>query len=243
MLSVKNIQMLKKMPNSLYSVLKTEFLFHSNKVEGSTFSLEQLDLLIDKRKVSGEHDWEDVIETKNSIELFDFMVETLNEPINKSLILEFHSILKKDTDQERYGQVGRWKPVPNSIRGSDVELSQPWEVDIHISDLISEWETSQKEFEDIVKFHVRFEKIHPFLDGNGRVGRVLMLKQCFENVITPIVLDSYYEKEYKRSLEKAQLGGGYEELESILRECQKGFSSKRVVAATLNSLKNMDGFG
>lgn len=242
MLSVKDIQMLKKMPNSLYSVLKTEFLFHSNKVEGSTFSLEQLDLLIDKRKVSGEHDWEDVIETKNSIQLFDFMVDTLDEPISKSLILEFHAILKSGTAEEEYRQAGRWKPIPNSIRGSEVVLSQPWEVDMHISGLISWWKSCSKDFSSIVEFHVKFERIHPFLDGNGRVGRVLMLKQCFESEVSPIVLDSLYESEYKKALEKAQLSGDNKELESVLEKSQKSFSSKRIVAATLRSLKNMDSF-
>lgn len=241
MLSVKDIQLLKGIPNSLYSILQTEFLFHSNKIEGSSFSLEQLNLLIDKRKVSGEHDWEDVIETKNSIELFDFMADTLGEPISKSLILEFHALLKSGTMQEKHRQTGRWKPVSNSILGSEVVLSQPWEVDIHISDLISWWESCPKDFSSIVKFHIEFERIHPFLDGNGRVGRVLMLKQCFESGVSPIVLDSLYEYEYKKALEKAQLTENNKDLEGILEKSQKS-SSKRIVAATLRSLKSMDSF-
>ncbi|MGG7143636.1 Fic family protein [Clostridium nigeriense] len=169
--------------------------------------------------------------------LFDFVVDTLGEPLTKTLILEFHMILKKNSLDAERGFSGSWKKIPNMITGSPVQLAQPWEVDIKIADLLTWWKESKKEFEDIVKFHSEFEKIHPFQDGNGRVGRFIMLKQCIESNESLIAIDEKYNTEYKKSLLESQMNGNYENLENVLRKCQNFLEEKNeLLSNTLRCL-------
>lgn len=220
------IQFLKDTPNSAYNSIKTEFLYHSNKLEGSTFTKENLEKYLQENIVEGSHKIDDVYETINSTKLFDFVVITLNEPLTKRLILEFHSMLKENTlDQER-GFAGCWKKIPNMITGTELRLAQPWEVEIRIEELLDEWEASKKELEDVMRFHANFEKIHPFQDGNGRIGRFLMLKQCVENSIDLILIDDEYSKQYKHALYKAQTENDYTELKNIFLLCQERLDNK-----------------
>lgn len=239
MLNKKHLLELRKARNSLYYYLKCEFLYHSNKIEGSTFSTEQLALLMDKEIVEGSHRLEDVIETSNSLLLFDYMISTLGDPITEDLLLEFHKILKKNTADESIGAVGVWKKYKNHISGSQVKLAEPHQVLESIKNLNFGWEVSEKTFEAIVDYHVKFEKIHPFQDGNGRVGRFIMLKQCFENEITPIVVDSDYNKSYKQALEKAQITGEHQLLYDVFRICQDWFANKDIVKGTIEDLNRM----
>lgn len=220
------IQFLKDTPNSAYDSIKTEFLYHSNKLEGSTFTRDNLAKYLQENIVEGSHKIDDVYETINSTKLFDFVVITLNEPLTKRLILEFHSMLKNNTlDQER-GFAGCWKKIPNMITGAELKLAQPWEVEIRIEELLNEWSTSNKGLDSIMEFHAKFEKIHPFQDGNGRIGRFLMLKQCLENDVDLILIDDEYSKKYKEALFKAQTKNDYVELKNIFTLCQKLLDNK-----------------
>lgn len=236
-ITINQIQEIKKYPNSIYDELKIEFVYHSNRIEGSTFNKEEVRNCCINRIVEGSHKVDDVFETINSIELFDFVVDTLGEELSKKIILEFHAILKKNSlDQER-GFAGCWKKIPNMISGSPVELAQPWEVDMRIDELLSWWNQSKKGFEEIVRFHSTFEKIHPFQDGNGRVGRLIMLKQCLESNIHLVAIDEKYNSEYKKALTESQLEGKFDTLENILKNCQKFLEDKSdFLAATLKSL-------
>lgn len=119
--------------------------------------------------VIGEHSINDVQETINSLELFDFVIATLNEKLTDRLFREYHSILKKNTSDENYGLVGVYKKIPNKLRNVDIELVQPYEVKELINDLL---EKEIKNIYDIADFHQKFEHIHPFQDGNGRNGRI-----------------------------------------------------------------------
>ena len=232
------IKEIKKYPNSIYTLVKQEFLYHSNKIEGSTFTRENLALYLDKRIIEGSHALDDVFETINSVDLFDFVVETLGEPISKSLILEFHRMLKRNTLDEQRGFSGCWKKIPNFISGSDVKVSQPYEVEWKLEELLDWWEQSTKDFECIVEFHSRFESIHPFQDGNGRVGRFIMLKQCLENGVDLIAIDERYEKQYKSSLQKAQTTNDLTDLLSVMTDCQQFLSDKTTDLE--NTIKAMD---
>lgn len=220
------IQEIKKYPNSIYDEIKKEFLYHSNKIEGSTFTRENLTKYLQKRVIEGTHAVDDVYETINSVELFDFVIVTLGEKITKTLILEFHRMLKQNTMDFHHGFSGVWKKIPNQITGSDVNIAQPWEVDIKMDELLEWWGESKKNFTDIVKFHGEFEKIHPFQDGNGRVGRFIMLKQCIENNICLIGVDEKYNDEYKQAIAKGQKSGDYSELEVIFEKCQEFLHDK-----------------
>lgn len=112
------------------------------------------------------------------------------------------------------------------ITGTQLELAQPWEVEIRIEELLNEWNMSEKKLDDIMRFHARFEKIHPFQDGNGRIGRFLMLKQCIENCIDLILIDDEYSKQYKEALYRAQTENEYAELKRIFISCQERLNDK-----------------
>lgn len=148
-ISIKAMKKLSKITNSVYDEIKIEYLYHSNKLEGSTFSKENLIDLLEQRQVKGEHFLDDVIETKNSLELFDKVITTLQEPFDKYLLWEWHRILKKGT--------------------IDDEICEPHLVENSIFNLIEDWKESKKDIYAIADFHQKFEHIHPFQDGNGRI--------------------------------------------------------------------------
>lgn len=220
------LKLLKDTPNSAYESVKTEFLYHSNKLEGSTFTRENLEKYLLENIVEGTHEVDDVYETINSTKLFDFVVDTLNEPLSKKLILEFHRMLKDKTLDHERGFVGCWKKIPNEISGRNLKLTQPYEVDEKMDELLNTWNQSDKNLENITWFHAKFEHIHPFQDGNGRVGRFIMLKQCIENNVDLILIDDKFSKEYKEALYEAQSKNRYSKLLSVFTACQELLGSK-----------------
>lgn len=227
-ITVNEIQQLKSIKNSGYENIKVEFLFHSNKLEGSTFTKENLEMYLNNQMIEGSHEVDDVYETINSTELFDFVVDTLNEPLTEKLLFEFHQMLKRNTTDQKRGFAGRWKKIPNTILGVGEKLvvAQPYEVPERINHLLEDWINSDKDFTSIIKFHVEFEKIHPYQDGNGRVGRFLILKQCIESNIDLISIDEKYSREYKIALYKAQTENDYTDLTTIFQSCQQLLNDK-----------------
>ncbi len=222
----EQIQLLKKAPNSVYEPFKSDFLFHSNKLEGSTFTEAELVKLVEEGKISGNHSVEDVLETINSLSVLDYVIDTLNKPITKEYLFELNRILFKGTNAEKEGFTGHYKTIPNRIRNSNVQVALPNEVDGGIEALLMKWNASNKTFTDIADFHIRFEHIHPFQDGNGRIGRFLMLKQCIENNVEVIVIDAKRELPYKNWLEIAQSENRKDLFYQELKECQKYYDEK-----------------
>lgn len=225
-LNTEVLKFLKDTPNSAYESVKTEFLYHSNKLEGSTFTKENLEKYLQDNIIEGSHKIDDVYETINSTQLFDFIVDTLEEPLSKRLMLEFHRMLKDKTLDYERGFAGCWKKIPNMISGVDLKLAQPWEVESKIEELLKQWEDSNKTFEDIIKFHAQFENIHPYQDGNGRIGRFIMLKQCVENGVDLILIDDQYSAEYKKALYIAQSQKDYTMLSDIFKKWQSLLDQK-----------------
>lgn len=240
-INVSTIKFLKDTPNSAYHSVKTEFLYHSNKLEGSTFSKENLEKYLNEQIIEGSHKIDDVLETINSTDVFDYVIETLDEPLSKRLILDFHRMLKDRTLDHERGFAGCWKKIPNQISSVDLKLAEPWEVESRIEELIQEWNASQKDFDAILKFHAKFENIHPFQDGNGRIGRFLMLKQCIENGVDLIMIDDAYSKEYKKALYQAQKNQDFDELKVILKNCQERLNEKlEFLQQTLDYIQKYD---
>lgn len=245
--NIKQIQLLKNIPNNtIYEPLKIEFLFHSNKLEGSTFSKENLQEYLDKEIITGSHKVDDIYETINSTKLFDFIIDTLGEPITKRLLKEFHSILKNNTKDKEYSFVGEFKKIPNMLSGIDLKLAQPYEVEPKLDKLIDNWNNSKKDIEKIAYFHYNFELIHPFQDGNGRIGRFLILKQCIENEVDLIAIDSKLNKQYKNALYIAQTSGNDKELVEIFKKSQERLDYKfqnvdiESIKKNLNNLSNTE---
>lgn len=201
-----------KFKGNIYHFSQVNFAFNSNKIEGGHLTEDETEEIFETNSFIPKADdaikLDDLIEMKNHFRLFDYVLDIIDEELSKENIIEMNKILKRNTtdeDNPRYN-VGGFKVVPNKIGLINViNTSSPADVEKDIENLL-EWYKSIESvtLEDIIEFHVRFERIHPFGDGNGRVGRIIMFKECLKNNILPfIVLDTdkpYYMrglKEYK----------------------------------------------
>lgn len=196
-----------KMKGGLYHLNQINMAFNSNRIEGSKLTHEQTRFIYETQTVEGIAPVTDVVEAVNHFRLFDYMLDSLGAPLDVEKMKEYHRILKSgtyDADQDWF-VVGDWKRLEN-IAGDITKTTAPSEVEREISRLLKLYPQNKlMTFEQIVDFHYRFEVIHPFQDGNGRCGRIIMFEQCLRNGIMPfIVLDSekyfYYRglSEYPR---------------------------------------------
>lgn len=228
-LNEKEIKRLSAIKNSVYDDLKIDFLYNSNHLEGSTFTKENLEKLLSLKKVEGEHYLDDVIETKNSLNVFDKVINDSDKKLDKFMLFDWHRELKKDSVDEEIHNTGCWKKYENKLRNIDLKLAYPDEVDNLMFNLLMDWnELMNPTIEDIARFHYRFELIHPFQDGNGRIGRFIILKQCLESDIDLIAIDNEYEKEYKEALYKAQKTDDVSFLVDVFSKCQKRLDEKMI---------------
>ncbi|MEI3357326.1 MAG: hypothetical protein V8R81_10260 [Clostridia bacterium] len=143
---IKNIQRLYKIKNSVYNALKIDYLYNSNKLEGSTFSKDNLIDLLEQKQVVGKHFLDDVIETKNSLELFDFVISSLSDPFDKYLLWEWHRLLKKGTVDDEIDNIGKWKKYSNRLSKTDLKLCEPHLVENSMFNLLEDWKESLKIF-------------------------------------------------------------------------------------------------
>ena len=226
-ISSEKMKYLSKITNSIYDDFKIEFLYHSNHLEGSTFSKEELDKLLTDKKVLGNHSLDDVIETRNSLEVFDKVVIDSSLKLDKFMLFSWQRLLKKGTVDEEINNTGMWKKYENKLRGVDLKLAYPSEVDNLMYNLLSDWnDLKEASVNDIAEFHYKFEKIHPFQDGNGRIGRFIILKQCLEKNIDLIAIDDEYIDEYKKALYVAQTTDDVQNLVDVFYKCQKRLDEK-----------------
>lgn len=225
-ISIKVMQKLSKIKNSAYDDIKIEYLYHSNKLEGSTFSKENLIDLLEQKQVKGEHFLDDVIETRNSLELFDKVINTLEEPFDKYLLWDWHRVLKKGSVDDEIDNIGKWKKYANRLSKTDLKLCEPNLVENSMFNLFEDWKESKKDLYAIADFHQKFEHIHPFQDGNGRIGRFIIFRQCLENNVNLISIDDEYNQEYRKSLYIAQTTGDIEPLVEVFRKCQTRLEEK-----------------
>lgn len=188
-----------KFKGNIYHYSQVNFAYNSNKIEGGRLSEDETeeifetDSFIPKSEEAIKLD--DLIEMKNHFRLFDYTLDTLNDDLSKEMIINMNKILKRNTTDEenpRYN-VGGFKIVPNKIGLINViDTSAPEDVEKDIGNLLLEYKKIKNvTIEDIIDFHYKFELIHPFGDGNGRVGRMIMFRECLRNNIMPfIVLDN-----------------------------------------------------
>ena len=188
-----------KFKGNIYHYSQVNFAYNSNKIEGSHLSEDETEEIFVTNSYIPKSDdvvkLDDLIEMKNHFRLFDYMLDIYEKKLDKNIIIEMNKILKRgtsDEDNPRYN-VGGFKIVPNKIGLINViNTSSPKDTPKDIDNLLS-WYNSLKNItlENIIDFHYKFEKIHPFGDGNGRVGRMIMFKECLKNDIMPfIILDS-----------------------------------------------------
>ena len=193
-----------KFKGNIYHYSQVNFAYNSNKIEGSRLTSEQTEAIFSTSSFISKNDelikLDDLTESKNHFKLFDYMIDNVDKLLTKEMIIEMNKILKRNTSDEddpRYN-VGGFKIVPNTIGViNETKTTEPKNVEKELDKLLNLYNLKkQVSIEDIIDFHFNFERIHPFGDGNGRVGRMIMFKECLRNNIIPfIVLDddkSYY---------------------------------------------------
>jgi len=203
-----------KRKGGLYHKTQINLAYNSNRIEGSKLTEEQTRYIFETRTIGFKDEdavpVDDIIEASNHFVAFDYMLDTIDEPFSNAIIKEFHRILKSSTSDaaKKYFNVGDWKKLPNEVGGAETSLPQNVEADMN---LLNSWYNSLPEivFENIIEYHYRFEEIHPFQDGNGRVGRLIMFRECLRNNIIPFIIDDNHKQYYYRGLKEFGRVRGY----------------------------------
>ena len=193
---------------NLYYKTQIDFAYNTNHIEGSTITPDETESIYETGTILTSEDKviviKDITETKNHFTLFKYMLDTINEPLSEDMIKKYHFIFKNgtvdDSDREWFN-VGEYKKLKNFV--GNIETSLPSDVPLDMKNLISWYnDIKNKTILDIIDFHVRFEKIHPFQDGNGRVGRMIMFRECLYNNIVPFYIEDRNKSFYIRGLKE-----------------------------------------
>jgi len=197
----------------IYHKVQIELTYNSNHIEGSRLTHDQTRYIYETNTVGiekGVLNVDDIVETANHFQCIDFVIEMADQPLSEKLIKELHRILKSGTSDARkdWFAVGEYKKLPNEVGGRSTAL--PEEVAQKCAALLKEYQTKkEKTLRDLVEFHYQFECIHPFQDGNGRVGRLILFKECLKNNIVPFIIDEDLKLFYYRGLHEWKTEPGY----------------------------------
>lgn len=197
----------------IYHKTQIELTYNSNHMEGSRLTHEQTRYIFETNTIGVENEVlnvDDVIETANHFRCVDLLIDKAKAALSEKLIKDLHFILKTGTSDARkeWFAVGAYKKLPNEVGGMDTAL--PEEVSEKIQSLLAKYNAKKnKTFEDILDFHVQFERIHPFQDGNGRVGRLIMFKECLKYNIVPFIIEDKLKLFYYRGFKEWGKEKGY----------------------------------
>lgn len=204
----------KNYKGGLYWLSQVKMAYNSNRIEGSRLTEEQTRYMFETKTLLSDGGEttpiDDIIETQNHFELFNYMLTVADKPLTEEMIKAFHRILKSSTSDSHleWFAVGDYKTQENIV--GDTETVSPLNVRNEISRLLSEYNDKDNiKIEDIVDFHFRFEKIHPFQDGNGRIGRIIMFKECLKNEIMPFFIEETKKAFYYRGLKEYPTERGF----------------------------------
>lgn len=188
-----------------YKACQCDFAYNSNHMEGSTLTHDQTVQVFDRGHFSGTAKVDDIVEARNHFAAFDFILDNASDPLSADLLCHLHLTLKQGTSDalNKAAAVGSFKVLPNYISGgvSDVPTADPKDVPTLVDRLISQYEGRGRiVVDDVVAFHHDLERIHPFSDGNGRIGRLVMFKECLRNGIVPFIITEELRPFYIRGL-------------------------------------------
>lgn len=201
-----------RMPGGLYHELQVRMTYNSNHIEGSKLSEDQTRMIFETNTVdiSDGIPVDDIIETVNHFRAVDYVIDHAEEPLSEAIIKELHRILKQSTRDSTLAwfAIGDYKKRANVVGGR--ETAKPEDVPARINVLLSGYEAlDDVSIEDIIIFHYEFERIHPFQDGNGRVGRLIALKECLRYGIVPFLIEDSKKTFYYRGLSEWETEKGY----------------------------------
>ena len=202
-----------KLHGGIYHRVQVDLTYNSNHIEGSRLTHEQTRYIYETNTIGIVDEAvrvDDIIETTNHFRCIDFIIDKANASLSETVIKQLHYLLKSGTSDSRkdWFAVGEYKKLPNEVSGMDTTM--PEYVSKEIKSLLTWYNALENvTFEDIIEFHVRFEKIHPFQDGNGRVGRLIMFKECLKNNIVPFIIDENHKLFYYRGLKEWTRERGY----------------------------------
>ena len=213
LLDILKLEKESKLKGGIYHKVQIELTYNSNHIEGSCLTHDQTKCIYETNTIglTGEViNVDDIVETANHFRCIDLIIDKANLNITENLIKQLHLILKNGTTDSRknWFVVGDYKKLPNEVGGR--VTASPEKVEDEVKSLI-EWYNNikNKTLNDIVEFHYRFEYIHPFQDGNGRVGRLLMFKECLKYNIVPFIIDEKLKMFYYRGLKEWKQENGY----------------------------------
>ena len=195
-----------KLKGGIYHRTQVDLTYNSNHIEGSRLTHDQTRYIFETNTIGIEGESvrvDDIIETTNHFRCIDIIIDRAEERLTESLIKELHAVLKAGTSDSRrdWFAVGDYKRLPNEVGGNDT--TAPEDVKREMKTLLAEYNAiKQKTFDDILDLHQRFEAIHPFQDGNGRVGRLIMFKECLANGIVPFIITDDIKMFYYRGLQQ-----------------------------------------
>ncbi len=231
----KILQMLRdekeiRLSGGLYHELQVRMTYNSNHIEGSTLSEEQTRLIFETNTIDlGDGvPVDDILETVHHFRAIDYVIDVAEDELSEGIIKELHYIIKHDTKDSTldWFAVGDYKKHANVVGGR--ETSKPQEVSQHMIALLREYNAKDSVgFDDIVAFHAQFEYIHPFQDGNGRVGRLVALKECLRHDIVPFIIEDSKKLFYYRGLSEWKKEKGF-----LIGTCRDGQDTfKRLLIA------------
>lgn len=203
-----------RLKGGLYHQTQIKLAYNSNRIEGSRLTEDQTRYIYETNTINTPPeetaDVDDIIETVNHFSCFDHMLAHADEKLTEDLIKEFHRLLKRNTSDERkeWFRVGDYKARANVVGG--MRTTSPSKVGIEMGNLLGGYHAKESiTFEDVIDFHYHFESIHPFQDGNGRVGRIILFKECLRNDIMPFIIDEEHKLFYYRGLKEYKSEKGY----------------------------------
>ena len=197
----------------IYHKTQIELTYNSNHIEGSSLTHEQTRYIFETNTIdveNGSINVDDVIETANHFRIVSLIIDKVKPTLTQEFIKELHLLLKNGTSDSRkdWFAVGDYKKLPNEVGG--MHTTPPEEVSGKMKEILNEYNVKEeKSLEDILDFHVKFEKIHPFQDGNGRVGRLIMFKECLKYNIVPFIIEDDLKMFYYRGLAEWETEKGY----------------------------------
>ena len=213
LLSILQEEKKSKYSGGIYHKTQIDLTYNSNHMEGSWLTHDQTRYIFETNTISVENETlnvDDVIETVNHFRCIDMIIDNAKSALSEKFIKELHLILKSGTSDSRleWFSVGDYKKRPNEAGG--MPTAMPEEAADKMKALLTEYNgKEEKTFEDVLDFHVKFERIHPFQDGNGRVGRLIMFKECLKYNIVPFIIEDNLKMFYYRGLKEWNNEKGY----------------------------------